>query len=71
MAADASVTVRLLFVDDGEYHHEKVRLPAGAVARYERLIDCLREEPEVLARLYVDVERLCSAQVVDGGDADD
>lgn len=69
--ADAPVTVRLLFVDDGEYHHEKVRLPARAVDRYERLIDCLREDAEVLARLYVDVERLCSAQIVDGRDDQD
>lgn len=68
--AERRVTVRLLFVDDGEYHHEKVGLPAGAVARYERLIDCLREDQEVLARLYVDIERLCSAQIVEVPDDD-
>jgi len=68
--AERPVTVRLLFVDDGEYHHEKVRLPAGAVERYERLIDCLREDAEVLARLHVDVERLCSAQIVKAPDED-
>lgn len=57
--------VRLLFVDDGSYHHEIVGIPAGALDRYERLIDCLREEPSVLERLYVDVGRLCSASVLD------
>lgn len=61
-------TVRLLFVDDGSYHHERIRVPAAAVDRYERLIDCLREDPAVLRRTYVDVERLCSASVVEDGD---
>lgn len=76
MSAEAK-TVRLLFVDDGSYHHERIRVPADAVDRYERLIDCLREEPAVLQRTYVDVDRLCSATVVDdeddedAGDADD
>lgn len=60
--------VRLLFVDGGEYHHETVRLPEGILDRYERLIDCLREEPSVLRELYVDLGRLCSARVVDEDD---
>lgn len=57
--------VRLLFVDDGSYHHEVVRVPTRALGEYDRLIDCIREDPAVLGRLYVDVERLCSAAVVD------
>lgn len=60
--------VRLLFVDDGSYHHEDVRLPGEILEGYERLIDCLREEPRVLERVYVDVERLCAAWVVDEDD---
>ena len=57
--------VRLLFVDCGLYHHEDVSVPGDALAGYERLIDCLREEPEVLLRLHVDVTRLCAAWLVD------
>ena len=57
--------VRLLFVDYGSYHHEDVSVPADALAGYERLIDCLREEPEVLLHLHVDVTRLCAAWLVD------
>lgn len=64
-------TVRLLFVDDGSYRHERIRVPAAAVERYERLIDCLREDPSVLRRTYVDVERLCSASVVEDENRDE
>jgi hypothetical protein len=56
-------TVRLLFVDDGSFHHEEVQIPAGAMAGYERLIDCLMEDPAVLKRLHVDVSRVCSAEL--------
>lgn len=65
---DDTATVRLLFVDEGSYHHETVRIPAGVLGRYDRLIDCLREDPAVLARLHVDVTRLCSATLVDEAD---
>jgi hypothetical protein len=60
--------VRLLFADAGSYHHETLTLPAEAVERYERLIDCLREDPEVLGRVHVDVARLCAAYLVEGGE---
>jgi hypothetical protein len=56
-------TVRLLFVDDGSFHHEEVQIPAGVMAGYERLIDCLMEDPTVLKRLHVDVSRVCSAEL--------
>ena len=56
--------VRLLFVDDGAYHHEEVDLPTDALAGYERLIDCLMEEPEVLRQIHVDWDRLCAAHRV-------
>ena len=59
------VQVRLLFVDDGSYHQEDVALPADALPGYERLIDCLREDPGVLLQLHVDVTRLCAAWLVD------
>lgn len=59
------VRVRLLFVDEGSYHHEEVEVPAGILDGYERLIDGLREDPEVLRHLHVDVTRLCAAYLVD------
>lgn len=58
--------VRLLFVDEGSYHHEEVEIPAGSLEGYERLIDCVREDPEVLRRVFVDVDRLCAAYLVEG-----
>jgi hypothetical protein len=60
--------VRLLFADDGAYHRETLTLPSESLDRYERLIDCLREDPDVLARVHVDVDRLCAAYLVDGDD---
>ena len=63
MSAEVA-TVRLLFVDGGSYHHEDIEIPAAALERHERLIDCLREEPDVLKNVYVDVSRLCSAELV-------
>ena len=63
MSADVA-TVRLLFVDSGSYHHEDIEIPTAALERHERLIDCLREESHVLKNVYVDVSRLCSAQLV-------
>jgi hypothetical protein len=62
------VKVRLLFVDDGSYHREEVSLPAGAVDRYERLVDVFLEDPEVLKGAYVDLDRLCAAWLVEEGD---
>ena len=59
------VRIRLLFVDYGSYQHEDVSVPGDVVARYERLIDCLREDPDVLRQLHVDVTRLCAAWLVD------
>ena len=58
------VKVRLLFADGGDFRVEKVTIPAASLESYERLIDCLREDPAVLRELYVDYPRLCSAQLV-------
>lgn len=62
---DDALRISLLFADEGSFHHETIRVPAALLQPYERLIDCLREEPEILKRIYVDVDRLCSARVVD------
>lgn len=68
---EGSVKVRLLFVDDGSYRNETIRVPAGVLESYDRLIDGLREAPEILGRIYVDVERLCAAHVVDGEEGEE
>lgn len=64
--SDATIKVRLLFVDDGSYRDEVVELPAESVDAYERLIDCVREDPTVLKRLHVDLDRLCAAYLLRG-----
>ena len=40
--------VRLLFVDNGIYHHEDIEISTELIEQHPRLIDCLREEPAVL-----------------------
>jgi hypothetical protein len=66
MSKKTRVKVRLLFVDEGAYHHEEVEIPASSLDGYDRLIDCIREDGAVQKRVYVDVARLCSASVVEG-----
>jgi hypothetical protein len=65
MIGKKPVTVRLVFVDGGSFHDVDVQLPAKALERHERLVDCLREDPDVLARVHVDVARLCAAYRID------
>ncbi len=59
--SDAMTKVRFLFVDEGSYHNEEIEIPAASVDQYERLIDCVREDPVVLKRVHVDIDRLCAA----------
>ena len=59
------VEVRLLFADGGDFRSEKVTIPAASLEGYDRLIDCLREDPVVLRELYLDYPRLCSAHLVE------
>lgn len=63
----STATVRLVFADEGAFHAEQVRVPVETLARYERLIDLLREEESVTRQLYVDLDRLVSAAVVEDG----
>ena len=60
-------TVRLLFVDEGSYHHEDVSVPVDVLGQYDRLVDCLQEDPGLLKRIHVDMARLCAAYLVDEG----
>ena len=64
MSGAGTVKIRLLFVDQGSYRHEEIQVPEESLARHERLIDLLQEEPEVLKRVFVDLDRLCAAHVV-------
>ena len=55
------VAIRLVFADSGSFHDLVVRLPADVLARYDRLIDALREEPAITGQIYVDPRRLVAA----------
>ena len=57
-------TVRLVFADRGAFHDVVVKLPADVLARHERIIDALREEPSITGEVYVDLRRLVAAYVV-------
>lgn len=58
-------TVRLVFVDDGSYHHEDVSVPGQVLDQYDRLVDCLQEDVTVMKKVHVDMNRLCAAYIVD------
>ena len=57
-------SVRLVFADRGAFHEVVVQLPAEVLARHERIIDALREEPSITGEVYVDLRRLVAAFVV-------
>lgn len=63
MSDSARVAVRLVFADRGAFHETTVRLPAEVLARYERIIDALREDAEITAGMYLDARRLVAAFV--------
>jgi hypothetical protein len=65
MIGKKPVRVRLVLVDAGSFHEIDVEMPAKSLDRYDRLVDCLREDPEVLAKVHVDLARLCAAYRVD------
>lgn len=50
-----------MFADHGAFHREHVEIPMASLGRHERLVDCLREDPDVLAQVHVDPSRLCAA----------
>lgn len=70
--SEEKLRIRLVFADQGSFHDEVVELAAETLARYDRLVDALREEPEVTASVYVDYRRLVAAYRLDGpGEGDD
>jgi hypothetical protein len=60
-----TAAVRLVFADEGAFHSETVQVPLDRLARYDRLIDLLREEESVTRHLYLDLGRLVSAYVAE------
>lgn len=60
---DATVQVKLVFADRGSFHEMFVQVPVSVLDRYERLIDALREDPEVTHSIHVDPKRLVAAYV--------
>jgi len=63
--SEPQIRIRLLFADEGAFHTQDLRVPTSAVEEYERIIDGLREDPEVLKKIYLDLNRLAAAWVVD------
>lgn len=61
MSDDVRVSIRLVFADRGSFHDVMVELPESVLARYERIIDALREDPTITGELYVDTRRLVAA----------
>jgi hypothetical protein len=59
--SDNRVPVRLVFADRGAFHELVVQLPADVLARYDRIIDALREDLEITGDIYVDRRRLVAA----------
>lgn len=61
----STASIRLVFADQGAFHAETVQVPADKLSNYERLVDLLREEPEITRQMYVDMKRLVSAYVTE------
>lgn len=60
-----TVSVRLVFADQGTFHTDTVQVPLEKLGQYERLLDLLREEPSVTRQIYLDLRRLVSAWVIE------
>jgi hypothetical protein len=64
-AERGTVRVLLVFADHGAFHREHVDVPLASLEDYDTLVDCLREDPDVLKRVHVDPSRLCAAFVTE------
>jgi hypothetical protein len=67
--SNAMIPIRLVFADSGAFHDVVVHLPAHVLARYERIIDAFREDPQVTGAVFVDTKRLVAAYPGGGGGA--
>jgi hypothetical protein len=57
--------ITLLFADEGSFFTQELTVPVSAVEGYDRLIDGLREDPAVLKKVHLDINRLAAAWVED------
>lgn len=72
MTKRTRVPVKMVFADRGSFHDIVVHLPADVIERYGRIIDALREDPEITASMYVDRRRLVAAYIeADGQSPED
>jgi hypothetical protein len=55
--------VKLVFADRGSFHDVIVWLPSDALRRYQRIVDALREDPDITNQIYVDGRRLVAAYI--------
>jgi hypothetical protein len=63
--SDSQIRIRLLFADQGAFHTQDLQVPESVVDGYDRIIDGLREDPQVLKKIYLDLGRLAAAWVAD------
>jgi len=59
------LTIRLVLTDQGVFHEETIQVPAETLSKYDRLIDLLQEDADLLKRYHVDLDRLAVAEVVE------
>lgn len=59
--SDERIAVRLVFADSGSFHELVVQLPAEVLGRHERIIDALREDPQITGEIFLDTRRLVAA----------
>jgi hypothetical protein len=55
----------LVLADRGAFHELIVEIPEEILARYSRLIDALREDPDVTSKTYIDFRRLVAARRIE------
>ena len=60
---EGTIQVKLVFADRGSFHDLYVQVPADVLDRYERLIDALREDPDITHSIHIDPRRLVAAYV--------
>jgi len=68
--SEALLPIRIVVADNGSFRDLTLRLPPAAVERHERLIDAIREDPEITASIFVDSRRLVAAWILSDSDVD-
>ncbi|HWV58815.1 MAG TPA: hypothetical protein VNZ57_15270 [Longimicrobiales bacterium] len=62
--SDSLLPVRIVVADNGSFRDLTLRLPPAAIERHERLIDAIREDPEINASIFIDSRRLVAAWIL-------